>query len=54
MVHTVMMMAARLSCIYGACSKIQAKACGVVSLSGVNYFFALTTIISPDQRQLLF
>jgi hypothetical protein len=23
-------------------------------LSGVNYFFALTTIISPDQRQLLF
>ena len=23
-------------------------------LSGVNYFFALTTIISPGQRQLLF
>ena len=23
-------------------------------LSGVNYFFSLTTIISPDQRQLLF
>ena len=23
-------------------------------MSGVNYFFALTTIISPDQRQLLF
>jgi hypothetical protein len=23
-------------------------------VSGVNYFFALTTIISPDQRQLLF
>jgi hypothetical protein len=23
-------------------------------LSGVNYFFGLTTTISPDQRQLLF
>ena len=23
-------------------------------LSGVNYFFSLTTILSPDQRQLLF
>jgi hypothetical protein len=26
----------------------------VVELTGVNYFFALTTIISPDQRQLPF
>jgi len=26
----------------------------VYDLSGVNYFFSLTTIISPYQRQLLF
>jgi hypothetical protein len=26
----------------------------VAAVSGVNYFFSLTTIISPDQRQLLF
>jgi hypothetical protein len=25
----------------------------VMPLSGVNYFFRLTTIISPEQRQLL-
>jgi hypothetical protein len=25
----------------------------VAYLSGVNYFFGLTTTISPDQRQLL-
>ncbi|MEO8596513.1 MAG: hypothetical protein ABI759_24555 [Candidatus Solibacter sp.] len=26
---------------------------GAVQVSGVNYFFGLTTTISPDQRQLL-
>jgi hypothetical protein len=33
---------------------IYAQGAVLARLSGVNYSFALTTIISPDQRQLLF
>jgi hypothetical protein len=34
-------------------SEVESERDPVSELSGVNYFFGLTTTISPDQRQLL-